>query len=105
MIRYNKLVRDRIPEIITSDGKTCATRVLSAVEFQVHLESKLAEELAEFQESKKIEELVDMVEIIQAIAETQGLEWSAFEAMRAAKRMDRGGFRERLFLEYVSNER
>lgn len=35
---YNKLVRDKIPELIESDGKTCKTRVLSNEEYIAALE-------------------------------------------------------------------
>ncbi len=54
---YDKLVRDRIPEIIESDGKVCATEILSDDRYLQTLDAKLDEELAEYQESKSLEEL------------------------------------------------
>ena len=49
---FNKLVRDNIPEIIKSDGKTCITEVLSADQYLKMLDAKLNEELTEYLESK-----------------------------------------------------
>ena len=58
MKQYNKLVRDRIPEIIKADGKTCVCETLSDEHYLYLLDQKLNEELAEYQESKSLEELV-----------------------------------------------
>ena len=57
--KYNKLVRDRIPEIIAADGKRCTVETLSDEEYLLLLDHKLDEELAEYQESKSLEELAD----------------------------------------------
>ena len=54
---YHKLVRDRIPEIIEADGKTCVCETLSDEAYIRLLDQKLNEELAEYQESKSLEEL------------------------------------------------
>ena len=54
---YHKLVRDRIPEIIEADGKTCVCETLSDEDYISLLDQKLNEELAEYQESKSLEEL------------------------------------------------
>ena len=61
---YNKLVRDRIPEIIESSGKTCLTATLSDESYIHMLDLKLNEELTEYQESKSMEELADLLEVI-----------------------------------------
>ena len=61
---YHKLVRDRIPEIIESDGKTCVCETLSDEEYIRLLDEKLNEELAEYQESKSLEELADLLEVM-----------------------------------------
>ena len=73
-IFYNKLVRDRIPEIIEADGKTCITEILSDAQYLEMLDAKLNEELAEYQESKFLEELADLLEVMQAVVKARG--WS-----------------------------
>ena len=61
---YNKLVRDRIPEIIEADGKVCTTEILPDDRYLRMLDAKLDEELAEYQESKSLEELADLLEVV-----------------------------------------
>ena len=101
MIRYDKLVRDRIPEIIEANGQDCTVRTLSAQEYAERLDQKLAEELAEYQESGALEELVDLMELVRAIAHHRGTTWEAFEQLLTSKRENRGGFEKRLLLEAV----
>ncbi len=100
-IVYNKLVRDRIPEIIVSSGKSCACRTLSKKEYLDKLDAKLSEELAEYQESKSMEELADLLEVIRAVANARGSSFEEVEALRAAKAKARGGFDARILLERV----
>ena len=67
---YNKLVRDCIPEIIASDGKTCVCETLSDEDYLRLLDAKLTEELSEYQESRSLEELADLLEreVVTAIS-------------------------------------
>ena len=60
-IKYNKLVRDRIPEIIQASGKTCVTETLSSDAYLRMLDAKLDEELAEYHQDQNIEELADLL--------------------------------------------
>jgi predicted house-cleaning noncanonical NTP pyrophosphatase (MazG superfamily) len=101
---HEKLVRDRIPEIITAAGQTPVVRTLSPDEYGAALLAKLREELDEFIVSQEIAELVDLVEVIQAIVERRDLEWHEFEMLRARKRLERGGFRDRAWLESVEHQ-
>ncbi len=96
MIQHDKLVRDRIPEILRAEGKRCTVRTLADDEFAQRLEEQLAEEIAEYRESGEIEELADIVELIEAIAEQRGVGWDQFERLRLQKRELRGGFNQRL---------
>lgn len=64
---YHKLVSDCIPEIIEADGNTCTCETLSQEEYLFLLDEKLNEELAEYQESKSLEELADLLEVIRAV--------------------------------------
>ena len=64
MPMYHKLVRDLIPEIVEADGKTCVCEVLSDKEYLCLLDQKLNEELAEYQESKSLEEMADLLEVM-----------------------------------------
>ena len=94
---YNKLVRDKIPELIESDGKTCKTRVLSREEYIAALEAKLNEEVAEYQADKNLEEMA----VLRSICIARGYALEELEAVRTKKADERGGFEEKIFLEYV----
>lgn len=98
---HNKLVRDKIPEIIEDDGKTCVTYILSDEEYIQALEAKLSEEVTEYQADKNLEEMADVLEVLQAICLARGYTLDELEAMRAKKAKERGGFAEKIFLEYV----
>ena len=102
-IHHNKLVRDRIPEIIEGSGKTCAARILPLEEYLAALDTKLTEELAEYQADKSMEELADLLEVMMAVAEARGHSFAEVEAIRRAKAEKRGGFRERIYLESVTD--
>ena len=105
---YNKLVRDRIPEIIESTGKQFSTRTLENQEYIKELKSKSFEELEEYinAENNKdaIEELADLLEIIHALAECHGASIEKVEEVRQKKAQKRGGFKEKIFLIEVEDE-
>ena len=101
---YNKLVRDKIPELIESDGKTCKTRVLSNEEYIAALEAKLNEEVAEYQADKNLEEMADILEVLRSICIAREYALEELEAVRAKKADERGGFEEMIFLEYVEKK-
>lgn len=98
---YKKLVRDKIPEIITSRGNTAITRVLTDEEFSEHLTKKLFEEVQEFLLDGTVEELADIYEVILAILRQKNVTFESFEEVRNQKLMERGGFSERVFLDAV----
>ena len=100
-VTHNKLVRDLIPQIIEVSGKTCVTRTLSEEEYLAALDAKLQEELNEYQADKSMEELADLLEVMMAVAEARGHCFTEVEALRQKKADERGGFRERIFLETV----
>lgn len=100
--KYHKLVRDKIPEIIEQSGKTCTCRILSEEEYITLLDEKLNEEVAEYQESKSIEELADILEVIHAIAATRHSSIDEIEDIRKIKVANRGGFRKKILLEEVT---
>ena len=100
-IEYNKLVRDRIPEMIEASGKGCAFETLSQDRYLEMLDAKLSEELAEYQESKALEELADLLEVIRATAAARGSSIEEVEALRIKKHSARGGFTKRLLLKKV----
>lgn len=95
---YNKLVRDKIPEIIEASGNICRTRILSDEEYIKMLDEKLNEECSEYQADKNIEELADILEVIYAIAKTKGTSIEELEKVRLEKSEKRGGFDERILL-------
>ena len=95
---YNKLVRDKIPAIIESQGQIPHTRILSNEEYTAALEQKLDEEVGEYHKDKNLEELADILEVVCALAENLG--HSKEELLEACRRKheQRGGFRDRIYL-------
>lgn len=100
---YNKLVRDHIPEIIEASGKTCLTATLSDESYVHMLDQKLSEELAEYTESKSMEELADLIEVIAAVAKARGCSWEQLMQIRNQKLAKRGGFEKKILLLEVSD--
>ena len=101
-IKYNKLVRDKIPEIIEKDGKTCRTAILSDEEYLSMLNSKLDEELMEYHSDDNLEELADLMEVIYAIAKAKGYSENDLDEIRKAKALKRGAFDNKILLIEVS---
>lgn len=99
--KYNKLVRDRIPEIIEDSGKTCVTEILSDEEYLHMVDAKLDEELAEYQKDQNIEELADLIEVIYAAAIARGYTLEQLEQVREEKAAKRGGFSKKILLKEV----
>ena len=104
VVTHHKLVRDRIPEIIEASGKRCRTEILPQEEYLIMLDRKLGEELAEYQESKSMEELADLVEVIRAVALARGSSMVEVERIRREKKALRGGFEKRILLREVRDE-
>ena len=100
-IVYNKLVRDKIPQIIESDNKKCTIEILSEQDYKRLLDEKLIEELSEYQQSKDIEELADMYEVMIAIVKAKGYTQEQFEHIRKEKKDKRGGFEDKILLKEV----
>ena len=99
---HNKLIRDKIPEIIEATGEKAVTRVLDRAEFISELETKLLEEAKEVRETpieKKAEELADVFEVMDALVEALGFTKEQVLEIKREKRQARGGFLKRLFLE------
>lgn len=101
---YNKLVRDRIPEIIEAEGKKATVRVLEGGEYKQALLEKLVEEAREAvaanSDPKELsKEIGDVLEVIDAVVAEFGLDRGQVEELRRKRREDRGGFEKKLLLE------
>lgn len=108
MPTYNKLVRDRIPEVIKNTGKQFSTTILDENEYIIELKKKAYEELEEYAntDNKKdaVEELADLLEIIHALSEYHGSSIDEVEFVRKQKAEKRGGFKDKIFLIEVEDE-
>lgn len=100
---FNKLVRDRIPEIIEGNGEIAVTRVLDDTEYKLELEKKLLEECNEVLKAvsldERIEELADVFEVLCAIGALEGKDLDSIISVMKSKREKRGGFSQKIFLE------
>ena len=95
---YNKLVRDKIPELICNQGETPEIRILSDEEYSNALAQKLNEETAEFQKERNLEELADILEVVYALSENLGYTKEELLQAYEQKHAARGGFQNRIFL-------
>lgn len=101
MGRYNKLVRDKIPEIIEQNGEKPIYRVLDNAEYLKELNIKLLEEANEFIEADNVEELADIMEVLDAIAIVKNISWNEVKKEQEIKRDKRGAFVNKIYLESV----
>ena len=100
---YNKLVRDKIPSIISNSGKLPLFHYATSEEYYKFLNKKLIEELSEFIMSDSIEELADMYEVIDSILKYKGVTHDIFKEIVETKREEKGSFNNRLILEGVED--
>jgi predicted house-cleaning noncanonical NTP pyrophosphatase (MazG superfamily) len=105
IVEYDKLIRDKIPEIIKDQGKRAVIEVLDADNYKRYLDLKLGEELKEYLEADSVEELADLVEVIYAILDYKGVSREDFEKIRTSKVQKRGAFKKRLLLNRVIAEK
>lgn len=98
---FNKLVRDKIPDIILKDNELPVTRVLNDEEYIEALNKKLMEEVNEYLEEGNIEEMVDILEVIRAILDYKEVPFDDIEEKRKKKASKRGAFKDKIFLEKV----
>jgi predicted house-cleaning noncanonical NTP pyrophosphatase (MazG superfamily) len=101
MPTYNKLVRDKIPQIIEKTGKEFSTEILNDEDYIKYLKEKSYEELDEYcaaeTDGEAVEELADLLEIIHALSKHHGSSVDEVEAVRKHKADKRGGFEEKNF--------
>ncbi len=98
-MKYNKLVRDKIPEIIKQKGAVPITHMASDKEYQQKLKEKLKEEVNEFLEKSNEEELADILEIIYAICDSENIDKEKLELLRKKKAEERGRFKDKIILD------
>lgn len=101
-IDYDKLVRDKIPEIIQADGKSVDYEVMNSDIYRVKLAEKLCEEAAEFQKDSNIEELADILEVFYAILKANGITFEEVEKARKEKAEKNGTFDKMYLLKGVN---
>ncbi|WP_025027470.1 nucleoside triphosphate pyrophosphohydrolase [Caldalkalibacillus mannanilyticus] len=98
---YNKLVRDKIPEMIKKANKEPITYIATEQEVKERLYAKLVEELEEFKSTPTPEELADILEVIDGIATVFNIDMDNVQSVKATKYAERGGFKERIVLDKV----
>ena len=100
---YNKLVRDRIPEIIKESGSHCVYHRATGAELEEALLNKLLEEVNEFIEDPCVEEMADIQEVLWSIQSFYNLSEYALMTAINAKSNERGSFEQGIILEHVSD--
>ncbi|RDY24298.1 phosphoribosyl-ATP pyrophosphohydrolase [Romboutsia maritimum] len=95
---YDKLVRDRIPEIIEASGNKCSVEVVGDDVALKYLYKKLDEEVGELLADRNLDEICDVMEVLFAIAGKYGYSDDEVLTMRCEKRCDRGGFENNIIL-------
>ena len=101
MKTYNKLIRDKIPAIMTAAGKNYRTHIASDEEYTQKLKEKLLEEVNEFLAEPSLEELADILEVFTTLVENLGHTQEALIEKVEQKSEERGDFARRIILETV----
>ena len=99
IMKYKKLVRDKIPEIIRRKGGTPITHIASDSEYWAKLKEKLGEEVAEFLKSEDLGEIADILEVLDAIVDYKGFHKREINNIKKNKAKERGKFKNRIILD------
>ena len=99
---YNKLVRDKIPEIIELDDCICKYHIAGEEEFKKALHAKLLEEFNEFILKPSAEELADILEVVEAVRKSHGISLDEIKHQKAIKKVSHGSFNKRIILDEVT---
>jgi len=100
-MKYNKLIRDKIPEIIKQKGKIPIIHSADEDEYWKKLKEKLLEEVNEYLENPIKEELADILEVIETICEFKKIDKKELESIKKKKAEERGGFKDKIILDEV----
>lgn len=100
-MKYDKLVRDKVPEIIEKKGGESFTHIAGEREYWEKLKEKLNEEVGEFLEDEEIEEIADILEVIDAVCEFKSINKNKIKQIKQEKAEERGKFEDRIILEEV----
>lgn len=98
-MKYNKLVRDKIPEYIRSKGGMPVTHIADEKEYWEKLKEKLSEEVEEFKKDENSEEFADILEVLDAIADHKKFDRSDIKKLKQSKAEDKGKFKEQIILD------
>ena len=108
MKTYNKLIRDRIPEIIQKEGNTADIIILSEESFKQAIKEKLIEEATEVCNAQNrddiLSELADLQEVMDTIKQLYNINTLEVNTIQAVKALQRGKFEKRLYLKSVSEK-
>lgn len=98
-MKYNKLIRDKIPEIIKKNGGVPVFHIADEKEYWEKLKEKLVEEFEEFKKDESAEELADILEVLDAIVDYKGFKKEEFDRIKNKKAEERGKFQKRIILD------
>jgi len=98
-MKYNKLVRDKIPENIRRKGEKAITHIASEAEYWQKLKEKLSEEVAEFNKDESMEEFADLLEVVDAIADYKKFDKTEVNKVKEKKAIEKGKFKNRVILD------
>ena len=105
-VRVGKLVRDKIADLIEKSGDRSTTQILSKKEYVRELKRKAIEEAKEVSNAKTptevVTELADLKEVISALSKVLGISEREIKKIQRSRRISRGGFEKRLYLESVA---
>ena len=98
---YNKLVRDKIPEVIRLDNQIPIIHFANDEEYRKKLNEKLLEEVKEYNKENNQEELADILEVIYALCDLESIDLNQLEEVRKEKLKKKGGFKDKIILERI----
>ncbi len=103
-IRFHRLEREKIPELIQSAGRQCSTFILSDKDYASFLDDRLSEEVNQYRDGKRLEELANVLEVLHGIVEARGKSWDELENLRLEMRKNHDGFDKQILMtEFVDD--